>query len=193
MSGGQALRGATEGVWVRVGGSRTAASGRRRGVVGQKGREGDKIPRLRCAALGMTCGGRGWVPASARTTGGGVFTRAGSSREERRGEFEGEGRREWPKRDGRPLGSPLRGEEGGREDDEIPRLRCARNDMWGSAGRNDMWKGMGPRPPSSRGQDLDARTTGGVSSRGQAFRGKDGGERLRVKEGENGRRGTGDH
>ena len=152
------------------------------------------IPRLRCATLGMrcggvvvgmTCGGRGWVPASARTTGGGVFTRAGFSREERRGEFEGEGRREWPKRDGRPLGSPLRGEGGGREDDEIPRLRCARNDMWG--------KGMGPRPPSSRGQDLDARTTGGVSSRGQAFRGKNGGESLRVKEGENGRRGTGDH
>ena len=99
---------------------------------------GDEIPRLRCAALGMTCGGalgmgprppssrRAWVLASARTTGGGVFTRAGSSREERRGELEGEGRREWPKRDGRPLGSPLRGEGGMAEPgDEIPRLRCA--------------------------------------------------------------------
>ena len=62
----------------------------------------------------------------ARTTGGGVFTRAGFSREERRGELEGEGRREWPKRDGRPLGSPLRGEGGMAEGgNEIPRLRCA--------------------------------------------------------------------
>ena len=64
-------------------------------------------------------------------------------------------------------------------------LGYARNDMWG--------KGMGPRPPSSRGQDLDARTTGGVFSRGQALRGENGGERLRMKEGENGRRGTGDY
>ena len=157
---------------------------------------GNEIPRLRCAALGMTCGGAlvgmtcgggDGSPQDLREDNGrGVFTRAGISREERRGELEGEGRREWPKRDGRPLGSPLRGEGGMAEPgDEIPRLRCAAlgMTMWG--------KGMGPRPPSSRGQDLDARTTGGVSSRGQALRGKNGGESLRVKEGENGRRGTG--
>ena len=42
---------------------------------------------------------------------------------------------------------------GGR--DSATPLRCAPNDMWGGG------SGMGPRPPSSRGQDLDARTTGG--------------------------------
>ena len=46
---------------------------------------------------------------------------------------------------------------GGR--DSATPLRCAPNDMWGGG------SGMGPRPPSSRGQDLDARTTGGGAGR----------------------------
>ena len=70
--------------------------------------------------------GKGMGPRIREDNGGGVFTRAGSSREGRRGELEGEGRREWPKRDERPLGSPLRGEGGMAEPgNEIPRPRCA--------------------------------------------------------------------
>ena len=105
--------------------------------------------------------GRGMGPRIREDNGRGVFTRAGYMREERRGELEGEGRREWPKRDGRPLGSPLRGEGGrrarGRRDFSAP-LRCARNDMWGSAGRNDMWgKGMGPRIREDNGRGVFTR------------------------------------
>ena len=68
----------------------------------------------------------GWVPACARTMGGG-----------------------WVVREPR-----LRGEgEGVMATRFFTPLRCVQNDMW--EGRD------GSPPPSSRGQDLDARTTGG--------------------------------
>ena len=64
---------------------------------------------------------------------------------------------------------PLRGARTGgrgRDGNEIPHFaRCVQNDMWEG--------GMGPRPPSSRGQDLDARTTGG-GGRPPLQRGRDG-------------------
>ena len=111
--------------------------------------------------------GKGMGPRIREDNGRGVFTRAGSSREERRGELEGEGRREWPKRDGRPLGSPLRGEGGMAEPgNEIPRLRCATLGMrCGGALVGMTCGGRGWVP-------VYARTTGGCLHEGRLFAGR---------------------
>ena len=118
-SGRQGSRGGRMGSSLRLHEGRLFAGKR---VSGRGSVLGDEIPRLRFAALRMTCGGEevGWVPAP-RLHGGRISTR---------GQREGRG-------SGRFANSPY----------ELSVSRVG---------------GMGPRPPSSRGQDLDARTTGGA-------------------------------
>ena len=143
-------------------GSRREDNGGGAGIrVGGRGSVlGGEIPRLRFAALRMTCGGEevGWVPAP-RLHGGRISTR---------GQRGGAGRavREQPLPDGC--------QTGGRDGSPPPVFTGAgsrREDNGGERGgrfANSPYQmvvrrvgGMGPRPPSSRGQDLDARTTGG--------------------------------
>ena len=85
-------------------------------------------------------------------------------------------------RDGSPHTRGQRGE--GQQDSSAP-LRCARNDMWVLGGWDGFpaavfTGGMGPRPPSSRGQALRGNNGGRdgsrpPSSRGQDLRGNNGG------------------
>ena len=120
---------------------------------------------LGCARNDMW--GRGMGPRIREDNGWGVFTGAGSLREGRRGELEGEGRREWPKRDGRPLGSPLRGEGGMAEGgNEIPRLRFAALGMTCGGALVGMTCGGGGWVPAS------ARTTVGCLHEGRLFAGR---------------------
>ena len=113
---------------------------------------GGEIPRLRFAALRMTCGGEevGWVPASARTTGG---SGTGCSRTAPT-RWLSDGWEGWvpaPRLHGGRISTPgQRGERDGRFANSPYQMVVRRVG------------GMGSRPPSSRGQDLDARTTGGA-------------------------------
>ena len=121
----------------------TDGGGRPRGTplpgrdgLGDVEREGDEIPRLRFASLGMTRGREEerWVPACARTRGGGGRPR-GTPLPGRDGLGDGGGRMREDNGGGR---APTRDAPTiEREGDEIPRLRFASFGMTRGEGRKD--------------------------------------------------------